>query len=492
MRGIGGFSGFLTRNRIEAVTHSLAERFLSDDGRKRLSRALEELQQKFGPRLSTSLPVRQQHGRGEALDAGCPPDAVVWPESVDETRAAVEICARHVVPVIPYGAGSSLEGHVSAPFGGVCIDLSRMNQVLSVEPEDGICTVQPGVTREALNSYLRDTGLFFPVDPGANATIGGMVATGASGTTTVRYGNMSQNVLALQVVLADGQLIRCGTRARKSAAGYDLVRLFTGSEGTLGIITEITLRLHPQPEAVGGATCAFPTLRAAVDTVAELMQSGITPARIEFLDEVQIRACNSHSRLSLPESPTLFLEFHGSPTSVAEQMSAAEQLARDNGAHTFAASTQAEERSMLWKARHAAYFAALGLRPGAKAVVADVCVPMSALADCVAETRADIDREGLLAPILGHVGDGNFHVVFLLDPDSPDEQSRMERVYDEMIARAHRVGGTCTGEHGIGLGKREKLVAEFGEATVDLMYRLKTAWDPNGILNPGKIFLHGT
>jgi D-lactate dehydrogenase (cytochrome) len=467
---------------------TLAERFCSAAGRARTARAIEELRGTFEARVSTAQAVRDQHGRGEAFDAGLPPDAVVWPATTAEVSAVVSLCAHHDVPVIAYGAGTSLEGHVSAPYGGVCVDLSRMNQVLALHAEDFDCVVQPGVTREDLNSYLRDTGLFFSVDPGANATIGGMVSTRASGTTTVRYGAMPQNVLALEVVLADGRVIRCGTRARKSAAGYDLVRMFTGAEGTLGIITEITLRLHGQPESVGSATCAFPTLRAAVDTVAELAQAGVALARIEFLDEVQVRACNRHSRLALPEQPALFLEFHGTDAAVREQAAIAESVARDNGGAGFAFSTQPAERTQLWRARHEAYFAALALRPGCTAVVADVCVPMSALPECVAATRADIDRECLTAPIVGHVGDGNFHVIFLLEPGSREERERSERVYDAMIARAHLAGGTCTGEHGIGLGKRDKLLAEAGEEAVALMQRLKRAWDPQEILNPGKVF----
>jgi D-lactate dehydrogenase (cytochrome) len=472
----------------EAMLGTPAERFCSAAGRARTASAIAELREKFSDRVSTVPAVREQHGRGEAFDAGLPPDAVVWPGSTAEVSAIVALCARHDVPLIAYGAGTSLEGHVSAPYGGVCVDLSRMNQVLAVHAEDFDCVVQPGVTREDLNSYLRDTGLFFSVDPGANATIGGMVSTRASGTTTVRYGAMPQNVLALEVVLADGQVIRCGTRARKSSAGYDLVRMFTGAEGTLGVITEVTLRLHGQPEAIGSATCAFPTLRAAVDTVTELAQAGAGLARIEFLDEVQVRACNRHSRLTLPEQPTLFMEFHGTKTGVTEQAAIAASVAAGNGGAGFAFSTQPEERAQLWRARHAAYFAALALRPGCVAIVADVCVPMSALPECVAETRADIDREGLVAPIVGHVGDGNFHVIFLLGPGSHEERERSDRVYDAMIARAHRVGGTCTGEHGIGLGKREKLLAEAGAEAVALMHRLKRAWDPQQILNPGKVF----
>lgn len=455
------------------------------------AQAIARLAERFGSRLSTGAAVREQHGRGEALDAGFPPDAVVWPQSAEEVSEIVRACAEHRVPIIPFGAGTSLEGHVSAPHGGICIDLSKMNRIIEVHAEDGDCVVEPGVTREDLNAYLRDTGLFFPVDPGANATLGGMASTRASGTTTIRYGGMPPNVMALQVVLADGTVIRCGTRARKSSAGYDLVRLFVGSEGTLGIITELTLRLHPQPEEVGSAVCAFQTLRGAVDAVTELSQSGAPLARMEFLDEAQVRACNRHSKLGLAELPTLFLEFHGTAASVAEQAERAQEIAASNGGCSFSWATKPEERTQLWRARHSAYFASLALRPGAVSVVADVCVPISALADVVAETRAEIDREGLLAPIVGHVGDGNFHVLFLLEPGNADERERMDRVYDSMISRAHAAGGTCTGEHGIGIGKREKLVAEFGPEVVAMMRAVKSAWDPRGILNPGKVFLDG-
>ena len=348
--------------------------------------------------------------------------------------------------MIPFGTGTSLEGHVSAPFGGICIDLSRMNAILAVHAEDADCVVQPGVTRRTLNNYLRDTGLFFPVDPGADASIGGMVSTRASGTTTVRYGGMPQQVLALEVVLADGRVVRCGTRARKSSAGYDLVRMFIGSEGTLGIVTEITLRLHGRPESVGSLTSAFPTMRAAVDTVTELSMLGIGIARIEFLDEVQIRACNSYSKLALPESPTLFMEFHGVGSALDEQVARARDVAESNGGNVIGGATSEEERERLWKARHAAYFAALALRPGCQTMIADVCVPISALAQCIVETRTAVDAAGLQAPIVGHVGDGNFHVIFLLDPASPDERMRADSVYDELIERALLAGGTCTGE----------------------------------------------
>ena len=450
---------------------------------------IAQLATSFGARVATGQSVREQHGRGEAMDPSLPPDAVVWPESTAEISEIVTLCAASGVPVIAFGAGTSLEGHVSAPFGGICIDLSRMNQVLAVNAEDGDCVVQPGVTREALNDYLRDTGLYFPVDPGANATIGGMVSTRASGTTTVMYGAMPQNVLALEVVLPTGRVIRCGTRARKSSAGYDLVRLFTGAEGTLGIISEITLRLRPHPEEIGAATCAFGSIEGAVATVTELAQMGAPMARMEFLDEVQMRACNKQSGLGLPETPTLFLEFHGTVASVKEQAGRAQEVAASHGGHAFAWATRQEDRTQLWKARHSAYYASLALRAGCVSVVADVCVPISQLAANVAAARADIDRAGLLAPIVGHVGDGNFHVIFLLDPDDAAERERMVGVYDAMVDRAQAAGGTCTGEHGIGMGKREKLVAEFGPETVELMRAVKGAWDPRGIMNPGKMFL---
>lgn len=464
-------------------------RFLGAEGRVRAQRAVTELQEWLGSRLSTAEAVRAQHGRGEAYGRAQPPDAVVWPENAADVSRIVATCSRHQTPVIAFGAGTSLEGHVTAPYGGICIDFSRMNEVVSVNPADTDCVVQPGVTREQLNSYLRDTGLFFPVDPGANATIGGMVATRASGTTTIRYGAMTRNVMALQVVLADGRLVRVGTRAAKSSSGYDLVRLLVGSEGTLGVITEITLRLYGIPETTAGATCVFPALRGAVDAVVEIIQSGASVSRIEFLDELQVRACNRHSQLSMPEQPTLFLEFSGASESVNVEVARAEEIARSNGGSAFQWAADAAERARLWKARHMAYFAALALRPGCECLVADVCVPLSQLADAVADVRRDIDAAGLLAPIVGHVGDGNFHVLFLLDPGAADEWQRAEKIYDAMIERALRVGGTCTGEHGIGLGKRTKLVEEYGTDVVELMRAIKSAWDPQGILNPGKIFL---
>ncbi|MES2148947.1 MAG: FAD-linked oxidase C-terminal domain-containing protein [Pseudomonadota bacterium] len=446
------------------------------------------LQASFGERVSVSGAVREQHARGEGLATSMAPDVVVWPASKEEVCAILAKCNAHEVPIIAFGAGSSLEGHVSAPYGGVCVDLSRMNSVLALHLEDSDCVVQPGITREDLNAHLKGSGLFFPVDPGANATIGGMVSTRASGTTTMRYGSMVHNVMALEVALADGRLIRVGTRARKSSAGYDMVHLLTGSEGTLGIITEVTLRLHPLPAEVAAASCAFPTLAAAVEAVIEMSLSGVPFARIEFLDEHQVRACNLHSHLNLTELPTLFLEFHGTELAVREQAELAQEVVASHGGIDFKWASRPEDRSQLWRARHLAYFAALALRPGCVSIVADVCVPMSTLAECVANVRADIDREGLVAPIVGHVGDGNFHVLFMPMPDAPEEHAAVDRVYGAMVAHALALGGTCTGEHGIGMGKKDKLLAEYGHEVVDLMQAIKLAWDPKSILNPGKIF----
>lgn len=449
---------------------------------------IDILRNRYPDRVSVAQAVRDQHARGEGLATSLPPDAVVWPLDKHEVCAILALCNEHQVPVIAFGAGSSLEGHVSAPHGGVCMDMSRMNAVLQVNPGDSDCVVQPGITREDLNAYLKGTGLFFPVDPGANATIGGMVSTRASGTTTVRYGSMAHNVQCLEVALADGRLLRIGSRARKSSAGYDLVHLLTGSEGTLGVITEITLRLHPLPPEVAAATCAFATLDDAVQAVTDMMMSGLPFARVEFLDEHTVRACNKHSQLGLPELPTLFLEFHGTAQGVKEQAEMAQEAASLHGATGFQWATRPEDRSRLWHARHLAYFAALALRPGCASVVADICVPMSELADCVAEARALIDAEGLIAPILGHVGDGNFHVLFMPMPDRPDEHAAVDRVYNAMIGHALACGGTCTGEHGIGMGKKGKLLKEYGGDVVGMMQAIKQAWDPNGILNPGKIF----
>ena len=461
---------------------------MSTAGSNAVETVVAELKAMFGDRCSTGTALREQHGRGEAYPEGAPPDAVVWPENTGEVSATLRLCHAHGVPVIPFGAGTSLEGHVSAPYGGISLDMSKMNRVLQVHAEDLDVVVQPGISREDLNAWLRDTGLFFPIDPGANASIGGMISTRATGTTTVLYGSIEKNILALEVVLADGRVIRCGSRARKSSAGYDLVRLFSGAEGTLGVITEATLRLHGRPEMVGSGIVAFPSLKDAVTTVTELVQFGAPLARIEFLDEVQVAACNKFSNLALAESPTLFIEFNGTEASVTEQFERAAEIVAGNGGGELHWAFDEQKRAQLWKARHSAYFAARALRPGTDCLVADVCVPVSALVECVAAARAAIDVAGLTAPILGHVGDGNYHVLFLIDPDDAAEGEAAKRVYDGMIEHAHRLQGSCTGEHGIGLGKRKQLIAEFGEDVVDLMREIKRAMDPKGILNPGKIF----
>nr|WIE91239.1 FAD-linked oxidase C-terminal domain-containing protein [Mesorhizobium sp. WSM4875] len=452
-----------------------------------LQKAIDELRGAFGERLSTAQAVREQHGKDMTWHEGLPPDAVVFARSTEEVQEAVGICARHAVPIIAYGAGSSLEGHINAPRGGVTVDLSGMDSILELNAEDLDVTVQPGVTREALNTYLRDTGLFFPIDPGANATLGGMTATRASGTNAVRYGTMADNVLALEVVLPDGTLARTGTRARKSSAGYDLTHLFVGSEGTLGIVTRITLRLHGIPETVSAAACAFETLEGAVRTTMETIQLGIPIARIELLDDVQIDAVNRHSGMSLPVCNTLFLEFHGTAASVAEQIETVRELAVANGGLGFEWATRAEDRAALWKARHHALFAAKALRPASDVFISDVCVPISRMAGCILETRADIEQAGLLAPIVGHVGDGNFHVLFVFDPSDAAERERVSDINGRMLKRALAAGGTCTGEHGVGIGKKHYLRAEHGDRAVDLMAALKRAIDPQGLMNPEKI-----
>jgi len=447
---------------------------------------LEALRAIAGDRVSTADAVREQHGHDESYHPGIPPDVVVFAESTEEVAALVRACVEREVPVIPYGTGTSLEGHVAAVNGGVCIDLTRMDQVLEVNAEDLDCTVQAGVTRKALNTHLRDTGLFFPIDPGADASLGGMAATRASGTNAVRYGTMRENVLSLTVVTADGRIIRTSRRARKSAAGYDLTRLFVGSEGTLGVITEVTLRLYGIPEAMSAAVADFPDLESAVNTVILTIQSGIPVARIELLDEVQMDAVNKYSDLDYPVRPTLFFEFHGSSAGVVEQVEMVEEIAGEYGAGAFQWATKAEERNKLWQARHDAYYACLALRPGAKGIATDVCVPISRLAECLLETRKDIDESGLLAPIVGHVGDGNFHLVLVVDPDDAEEMGRAKDLNERMIMRALAMDGTCTGEHGVGQGKMDFLVAEHGEA-VALMRDLKRAFDPKNLMNPGKI-----
>ncbi len=448
--------------------------------------AIAELQALLGERLSTAAAVREQHGKDVSYHAGAAPDAVAFAESTEEVAEIVRICARHKTPVVPFGTGTSLEGHIAALSGGVSLDVSRMDAILEVNREDLDCRVQAGVTRKALNEYLRDTGLFFPIDPGADASLGGMAATRASGTNAVRYGTMRENVLGLTVVTADGRIVRTGGRARKSAAGYDLTRLFVGSEGTLGVITEVQLRLYGIPEATSAAVCSFADLEGAVNTVIATIQSGIPVARIELLDEVQMRACNAYSKLDFAARPTLFFEFHGTEAGVTEQAETVGALAGEFGGTDFQWASRQEERTRLWQARHDAYWAAKALKPGAEGWATDVCVPISRLAECILETKRDIQDSGILAPIVGHVGDGNFHLVYLLDPGDAEQHAAAEAVNDRMIARALKMGGTCTGEHGIGYGKMHFLQDEHGEA-VALMRQIKQALDPDNLMNPGKV-----
>ena len=447
---------------------------------------IDELRGLLGERLSTAAAVLEQHGKDESFHHPEPPDAVAFAQSTDEVVAIVQLCAQHKRSVIPFGTGTSLEGQVMARHGGICIDLTQMDQILEVNQEDLDCRVQAGVTRIQLNDYLRDTGLFFPIDPGANASIGGMAATSASGTNAVRYGTMRENVIGLTVVLADGRVIRCGGRSRKSSAGYDLTRLFVGSEGTLGVITEVQLRLYGIPEAISAAVCSFDSLEGAVNTVIATIQLGVPVARIELLDDVQMDAVNRYSGLDYPVLSTLFFEFHGSEASVVEQAETVGALAEDFGGGNFRWARKTEERNQLWKARHDAYYACLALRPGAKGWPTDVCVPISRLAECLLETKRDIEDSGLLAPIVGHVGDGNFHLVFVVDPENEDEMARSGAVNERMVMRALAMGGTCTGEHGIGSGKMHFLKAEHGEA-VSVMRQLKLSLDPENLMNPGKI-----
>src|SRR5436309_10878863 len=447
---------------------------------------LASLRQLLGDRLSTSAAVCEQHGKDESYHTPHAPDAVAFAQSTDEVAAIVGLCAEHETPVIAFGTGTSLEGHVAALRGGVCIDLSQMNRVLRVNAEDLDATVEAGVTRKQLNEYLRDTGLFFPIDPGADASLGGMAATRASGTNAVRYGTMRENVLSLTVVLADGKVIHTSRRARKSAAGYDLTRLFVGSEGTLGIITEVTVRLYGIPDAISAAVCAFPTIADAVDTVILTIQSGIPVARIELLDEAQIDAINKYSKLDHKVAPTLFFEFHGSEGGVAEQVEQVKAIASEHGGDDFRWATTQEERSKLWQARHDAYYAALALRPGSQGWATDVCVPISRLAECIAETKKDLATSSVPSAMVGHVGDGNFHLVFMIDPKNKEEIAEASSLNDRMVARALAMEGTCTGEHGVGYGKLEFLHAEHGEA-VAVMRTIKQALDPDNIMNPGKI-----
>jgi len=449
---------------------------------------LEALRAHFGARCSTALAVREQHGRDESPIDAPPPEAVVYCESTDDVAAVVKLADRYAVPVIPFGVGSSLEGHLLAVQGGVSIDLSRMNKLVAVQPEDLTVTVQAGVTRTQLNTEIRHTGLFFPIDPGADASLGGMCATRASGTNAVRYGTMRENVLGLTVVTAQGEVIRTGTRARKSSAGYDLTRLMVGSEGTLGVITEVTLRVYPLPEAISAATCSFPTIDAAVRTTIQIIQMGVPIARCELLDTHAVRAVNRHDKLTLTEAPMLLMEFHGSEASAAEQAATVQEIAADFGGSGFEWATTPEARTKLWTARHHAYFAGLQLKAGSRTVTTDTCVPISRLAECVTQASEAATAAGMTHYIVGHVGDGNFHIAYLVDPTNPAERETAEQLNHDVVQRAIAAQGTCSGEHGIGLHKMDFLVTEAGVGAVDMMRTLKRALDPKNILNPGKIF----
>ncbi len=452
---------------------------------------IRSLQQQFQQRFSQGESQRLQHGRDESVHAPQPPDAVVMAESTDEVAAVVRLCAEHGVPVIPYGVGSSVEGHVLAPQGGISLDLSGMNAVLAIHAEDGDAVVQAGVTRKQLNDALKGTGLFFPIDPGADATLGGMAATRASGTNAVRYGTMKDNVLATTAVLADGRVTKTGGRARKSSAGYDLTRLLVGSEGTLGVMTELTVKLYPIPEAISAAVCTFPSIEAAVQTVIQTIQLGVPVARIELLDALSLKAINLFSKTTLAEAPTLFFEFHGSPAGVEEQAQTVQAIADELGGTDFAWATRPEDRNRLWQARHDAYFACLQLKPGCRSFPTDVCVPISRLAECIAETQADIAQVSIPIALFGHVGDGNFHLVVLVDTDNAKEMEEAAWISQRVVERAIAMEGTCTGEHGIGLGKRKYLPLEHGEVAVDVMRVIKQALDPRNLLNPGKILPPG-
>jgi D-lactate dehydrogenase (cytochrome) len=448
-------------------------------------KAIETLKKRFLKQINTSLSDREHHGRDPGHQNSLPPDAVIYPKSTQEVAEIVRICALHKTPIIPYGVGSSLEQHVAAPYGGISIDLSKMDQILQIYPEDMNAKVQAGVTRESLNHYIRDTGLFFPIDPGANATLGGMASTRASGTNAVRYGTMKANTLGLTVVTPDGTIIQTGSRAKKSSAGYDLTALYVGSEGTLGIITEVLVHLTPIPEKMAAAVVSFNDLQSAVYSVIEILQCAIPIARVELLDQMQMKAIRQHSSIAYPELPTLFLEFHGTANAVKEQVESVKAITADHQGHDFQWAEQAEERNQLWQARHEAYYANRGLQPGANMITTDVCVPISRLPECLLATRKDLDEIGLISPIIGHVGDGNFHVMLLYT----DEQNTMaQAAVDRLIKRALAMEGTCTGEHGIGLGKRQYLIDEHGQESVDQMKKIKQIFDPEGLLNPGKIF----
>ena len=449
---------------------------------------LAALQSRFSSQCSTAMAVREQHGRDESVYDVPPPAAVVFAQNTQDVSDAVTLAASHKVPVIPFGVGSSLEGHLLAVQGGISIDVSRMDQVLSINAEDLTVTVQPGVTRKAVNEAVKSEGLFFPIDPGADASIGGMAATRASGTNAVRYGTMRENVLALEVVTASGEVIRTGTRAKKSSAGYDLTRLMVGSEGTLGVITEVTLKLYPLPEAISAATCSFPTIEAAVRTVIQVIQLGVPIARCELIDANTVRMVNAHSKLGLREEHMLLMEFHGSPASVKEQAETVQEIASEFEGNAFQWATTPEERTRLWTARHNAYFAAIQSKPGCRAISTDTCVPISRLADCLLDSVVEADASGIPYFLVGHVGDGNFHFGYLIDPAIPEERERAEVLNNQLVARALRLEGTCTGEHGVGLHKMDFLLTEAGTGAVDMMRSIKRALDPDNILNPGKIF----
>jgi D-lactate dehydrogenase (cytochrome) len=454
---------------------------------ERIGPAIAELKRLFGPRATDATAVREHHSHGESYHPSALPDVVCYPATTDEVAEVVRISQRFQVPVIPFGAGTSLEGHVHAIRGGITIDLREMNRILRVSAEDLDATVEAGVTRMQLAKAIRNTGLAFPIDPGADATLGGMTATRASGTTAVRYGTMRENVLGLTVVLADGRVIRTGTRARKSSAGYDLTRLFVGSEGTLGVITEVTLRLHPVPEAVSAAVCSFDSLQGAVDTVIATIQLGVPVARIELLDEMQMDAINRYSKTAYPVAPTLFFEFHGdTERHVAEQASTVQVAAAERGGHDFEWAVRPEDRERLWQARHNVHYASLALRPGCRSWATDVCVPISRLAECVLETKADHSNLPFPVCLVGHAGDGNFHLIYLLDPESPAELDEARRLNERLVARALAMGGTCTGEHGVGYGKMKYLAEEHGDG-LDVMKTIKRALDPDNRMNPGKV-----
>ena len=448
---------------------------------------VSELKALLGERVSTSAAVREHHGKDESYFPYAPPDVVVFLKSTEEVRDVVNICRRHQVPMIPYGVGTSLEGHILAVRGGVCIDLAQMNKVLAVHESDLDAVVQAGVTRKQLNEYIKHTGLFFPVDPGADATLGGMAATRASGTNAVRYGTMRENVMSLKVVLADGRVIQTSRRAKKSAAGYDLTRLFVGSEGTLGVITEITVRLYPVQEAMSAAVCAFETVDGCTNTVIQTIQAGVSIARCDIVCDKTVGAINKYKKTSYRVAPTVFFEFHGSAASVVEQAETVQAIAKENGGMDFQWATKAEERSALWDARHNAYFACLQLKPGARAVSTDVCVPISRLAECVHETMEDVKDYINPVPLLGHIGDGNFHLMFLIDPAKPEETELAKQFNRRLVERALKMEGTCTGEHGIGMGKIDSMRLELGDDMMDLMRDIKHVFDPHNLMNPGKV-----